>query len=78
MSVIVSFFEEDMIKNRKESYLTYLRAGGAPQNAMMAFALCTDLDLPRALRIPPPLPRTVDILCCLCTKLAFISHQNRE
>jgi len=59
MSVIVSFFEEEMIQGRKDAYLTYLRAGGVPQNAMMAFALCTDLDLPRALHIPAPLPRTV-------------------
>jgi hypothetical protein len=26
---------------------------------MYAFALCTDLDVPRALKVPPPLPRTV-------------------
>jgi len=26
---------------------------------MMTFALCTDFDLARALKIPPPLPRTV-------------------
>ncbi len=26
---------------------------------MYAFALCTDLDVPRAFKVPPPLPRTV-------------------
>jgi len=59
MAVVVSFFEEDQIKNQHPGYLKYLSAGGIPQNAMMAFALCTEFKVPRALKIPPPLPRTV-------------------
>lgn len=86
MSVVVSFFENSQIVNREDSYLSYLSAGGVPQNckctvhvsfitiyfntiiihisfymfiAMVAFALCTDFDTARALKIPPPLPRSV-------------------
>jgi len=59
MSVVVSFFEMSQIENREESYLRYLSAGGIPQNSMVSFALCTDLDVPRSLKVPPPLPRSV-------------------
>ena len=46
MSVIVSFFEPDQLRRREPAYLNYLKAGGIPQNAMMAFALCTVTFLP--------------------------------
>jgi hypothetical protein len=32
MSVVVSFFENTQIVNREDSYLSYLSAGGVPQN----------------------------------------------
>eukprot|EP00614_Pseudopedinella_elastica_P000841 CAMPEP_0172597106 /NCGR_PEP_ID=MMETSP1068-20121228/17054_1 /TAXON_ID=35684 /ORGANISM="Pseudopedinella elastica, Strain CCMP716" /LENGTH=207 /DNA_ID=CAMNT_0013396473 /DNA_START=46 /DNA_END=669 /DNA_ORIENTATION=+ len=59
MSVVVSFFEQDQIINQHPGYLKFLRAGGIPENAMMAFGLCTEFKVARALKIPPPLPRTV-------------------
>jgi hypothetical protein len=59
MSVVISFFEPAKIKAQSKSYLKFLRAGGAPNNSMVAFALCTNFDTARTLKIPAPLPVSV-------------------